>query len=36
MGTFIAHCNYENDGYAELNLKDDKPGWHKAETVERV
>ena len=26
-GTFIAHCNDEQDGYAELNLKEDKPGW---------
>ena len=25
-GTFIAHCHYENDGYAELNLEEDKPG----------
>ena len=23
-------------GYAELNLKEDKPGWQKAEPVERV
>ena len=35
-GTFIAHCHYEKDGYAELNLKEDKPGWQKAEPVERV
>ena len=26
-GTFIAHCNDEQDIYAELNLKEDKPGW---------
>ena len=26
-GTFIAHCHDEQDGYAELNLKEDKPGW---------
>ena len=25
-GTFIAHCHDEQDGYAELNLKEDKPG----------
>ena len=34
--TFIAHCHDEQDGYAELNLKEDKPGWQKAEPVERV
>ena len=35
-GTFISHCNDEQDGYAEINLKEDKPGWQKAEPVERV
>ena len=25
-GTFIAHCHDEQDGYAELNLKENKPG----------
>ena len=35
-GTFIAHCHDEQDGYAELNLKEDKPGWQKAEPVDRV
>ena len=35
-GTFIAHWYDEQDGYAELNLKEDKPGWQKAEHVERV
>ena len=35
-GTFIAHCHDEQDGYAELNLKEDKPGWQKAKPVERV
>ena len=25
--TFIAHFHDEHDGYAELNLKKDKPGW---------
>ena len=35
-GTFIAHCRGEQDGYAELNLKEDKPGWQKDEPVERV
>ena len=34
--TFIAHCRDEQDGYAELNLKEDKPGWQKAEPVERA
>ena len=34
-GTFISHCHDENGGYAELNLKEDKPGWQKAEPVER-
>ena len=35
-GTFIAHFHDEQDGYAELNLKEDKPGWQKAEPVERI
>ena len=35
-GIFIAHCHDEQDGYAELNLKEDKPGWQKAKHVERV
>ena len=35
-GTFIAHCNDEQYGYAELNLKEDKPGWQKAKPVDRV
>ena len=34
-GNFIAHCHNEQDGYAELNLKEDKPGWQKAKPVER-
>ena len=34
--TVIAHCRDEQDGYAELNLKEEKPGWQKAEPVERV
>ena len=25
-GTFIAHCYDDHDGYAELNLMEDKPG----------
>ena len=25
-GTFIDHCHDYQDGYAELNLKEDKPG----------
>ena len=35
-GTFVSHCHDEQDVYAELNLKEDKPGWQKAEPVERV
>ena len=35
-GTFLAHCQDEQDGYTELNLKEDKPVWHKNEPVERV
>ena len=35
-GNFIAHCHDDQDGYAELNLKEEKPGWQKAEPVERV
>ena len=35
-GNFISHCHDEQDGYAELNLKGDKPGWNKAKPVERV
>ena len=34
LSTFIARCHDENDGYAELNLEEDKPGWQKAEAVE--
>ena len=34
--SFIAHFHDEHDGYAELDLKEDKPGWQKAEPVERV
>ena len=30
-GTFIALCHDENDRHVELNLKEDKPGWQKAE-----
>ena len=26
-GAVIAHFHDEQDGYAELNLKEDKPGW---------
>ena len=35
-GTFISHFHDEQDGYAELILKENKPGWQKAEPVERV
>ena len=34
-GTFIAHFHDEQDGYVELDLKEDKPGWKKAEPVEK-
>ena len=34
-GTFIAHFHDEQDGYAELALKEDTPGWQKTEPVER-
>ena len=34
--TFIAHCHYDQDGYAELALKEDKAGWQKVEPIERV
>ena len=26
-GNFISHCSDDQYGYAELNLKEDKPGW---------
>ena len=35
-GNFISHWHDEQDGYAELNLKEDKPVWQKDEPVERV
>ena len=35
-GTFIAHFHDKQDGYAEINLKEDKPGWKKAKPVKRV
>ena len=35
-GAFISHCHFEHDSYAELNLKEDKPGCQKDEPVERV
>ena len=28
-GTFIAHCNYDHDSYAEINSKQDKSGCQK-------
>ena len=34
--TSIVNYHDEQDGYAELNLKEDKPGWQKAEPVDRV
>ena len=34
-GTLIAHFHDEQDVYEELNLKEDKPGWKKANPVER-
>ena len=33
---FIAHLHDEHDSYGGLNLKEDNPGWHKAEPVEMV
>ena len=35
-GNLIAHCNDKNDGYAEINLKGDMPGWQKDEPAEKV
>ena len=35
-GTLIAHFRDEHDSYAELDFKEDKPGWHKVKPVERV
>ena len=35
-GTFIARCNDYNHIYVEINLKEEKPGWQKAEPMERV
>ena len=35
-GTLIDHFHDEQDGYAELNLKEDKLGWQKAKPVDRV
>ena len=32
---FIPHFHVEKDNYAWINLKEDKPGWQKAEPVER-
>ena len=33
-GAFIDHCHGEHDSYRELNFKEDKTGWQKAEPVE--
>ena len=35
-GTFIAHFHDYQDGYAELSLKKYKPGWQKANPIERI
>ena len=35
-GTFIAHCHENHDSYVGLNLKEENPGWQKAEPAERV
>ena len=35
-GTFIDHFHDDHDGYSELDLKEEKPGWKKAEPFERV
>ena len=34
-GKLIDHCHDKNYCYAELRLKEDKPGWQKAKPVER-
>ena len=34
--TFVPHWQDEHDGYAEIDLKEDKPGWQKAEPVWKV
>ena len=31
----MVHFHNEHDSYTELNLKEEKPGWQKAEHVER-
>ena len=36
MGTFVAHYQDDHDSYDNINLKQDKPGWKKAEPIERV
>ena len=33
-GNFVASFHGENDSSSGLNLKDYKPGWHKAEPLE--
>ena len=32
----MAHCHDEKDGYEVLNLKEDNPGWQKADPIQRV
>ena len=34
--TLIANFHNENYSYAKLNLKEYKPGWQKAEPIEKV
>ena len=34
--TFISHCRNEHYYYEELKLREENPGWYKAEPVERV
>ena len=35
-GIFIAHCHDDHDSHADLNFKEDNPGWQKVKPVERV
>ena len=34
--TFISNFHDEQDGYADLNFKEDKSGWQKDEPAERI
>ena len=35
-GTFISHCHNEHDIYADIDLKEDNPGWQKPKPIKRV